>query len=133
MATALKSFLSEVEANLKSGEATEHTHRPALKGLFEGLLTGIRVINEPKQAEYGAPDFVLLRGEVPVGHLEAKDVGARLASFVADSERVKPRSREGKQLRRYREALPNLLYTVPMACFGIGLWRVRHVLRSRLG
>jgi predicted helicase len=111
MATVVKRFLSQVEANLKSGEATEHTHRPALKGLFEALLTGIQAINEPKQAEYGAPDFVLLRGEVPVGHVEAKDVGARLATFVADSERATPRSREGKQLRRYREALPNLLYT----------------------
>jgi hypothetical protein len=38
-------------------------------------------------------------------------VGLNLDRFIADSERDVPRTREGEQLKRYRAALPNLLYT----------------------
>jgi hypothetical protein len=74
-------------------------------------MAGTSATNEPKHAAYGAPDFVIQHGNVPIGHAEAKDVGLNLDKVIADSEREVPRTREGEQLKRYRAALPNLLYT----------------------
>ena len=48
---------------------------------------------------------------IHIGHVEAKDVGVALDVLVADSEREKPKTDNGRQLRRYCAALPNLLYT----------------------
>lgn len=107
----VKTFLAEIEANLKTGAATEHTYRPALKKLFDTMLAPAKAINEPKKAKYGAPDFLIKRDHVSMGHVEAKDVGTNLERFIADSEREKPRTSEGQQLKRYRANLPNLLYT----------------------
>jgi hypothetical protein len=108
---SIDAFLHEIEAKLKTGQATEHTYRAALEALFNTLLTPARATNEPKQASYGAPDFIIQQGNAPIGHAEAKDVGLDLGKYIADSEREVPRTREGEQLRRYRAALPNLLYT----------------------
>ena len=104
-------FLSEVEATLKSNIATEHSYRAALQHLFDSVLAPAKATNEPKHKAYGAPDFVIQRGSAPIGHAEAKDIGVVLDLVIADSEREKPRTDNGKQLRRYRAALPNLLYT----------------------
>jgi hypothetical protein len=84
----------------RAGGLREHSHRPALAGLLEHELTGLTIVNEPAQIECGAPDFVILRETIPVGHIEAKDLGLPLAE-VAESE----------QLRRYRAGLPNLILT----------------------
>lgn len=101
---ALSTYLHEVERELESGHATEHTYRPALKALIEGLRPGVRATNEPKRVECGAPDFVVSRDKrhrlTTIGHIEAKDVGVSLR----DAART-------DQLKRYREALPNLLLT----------------------
>ncbi len=107
----IQTFLRDVEANLKSGVATEHTYRPALKALFEGVLSGATAVNEPKHAPYGAPDFVLMRDEVPFAHVEAKDVGVVLEGIINDSERSTPKTSNGKQLKRYRAALSSFLFT----------------------
>ena len=104
-------FLAEIAGCLKSGIATEHTYRPALQQLFEAMLIPAKATNEPKHAQYGAPDFVIQQGNTPIGHVEAKDIGVKLDLIIGDSEREKPRTREGTQLRRYRAALPNLLFT----------------------
>jgi predicted helicase len=108
---SIDAFLHKIEAQLKTGQATEHTYRPALEALFNATLTPAVATNEPKQASYGAPDFIIQQGNAPIGHAEAKDVGLNLDRFIADSEREVPRTREGEQLKRYRAALPNLLYT----------------------
>lgn len=104
-------FLNAVESLLKSGSATEHSYRPALKTLFDTLLAPAQAINEPKKAEHGAVDFVLEQGNAPIGHAEAKDVGIPLAPTIADSEKTNPAKFNSKQLKRYRAAMPNLLYT----------------------
>ena len=48
----------------------------------------------------GAPDFIVEHRGVPVGHIECKDVGADL-----------DRAENSEQLKRYRDALPNLILT----------------------
>ncbi len=42
-------YLKQLENDLKAGNATEHTHRPALKSLLESLVTGVTATNEPRR------------------------------------------------------------------------------------
>lgn len=100
MSTPLKHYLATIEAALKAGNATEHTHRPALKALLENLDLGLTATNEPKRIACGAPDYILTRHDLIVGYIEAKDVGKSLA----ETER-------SEQLKRYRRALDNLVLT----------------------
>ncbi|GAB3306773.1 type ISP restriction/modification enzyme [Luteimonas notoginsengisoli] len=98
---AMRNYLASVEQALKTGQAGEHTHRPALEALLEALGgPAVDAINEPRQIKCGAPDFIIVRGTVPLGHVEAKDVGLDLVKLE-----------RGEQLTRYRESLGNLVFT----------------------
>ncbi len=108
---SVTTFLSQVEKLLKTGDATEHSYRLALGQLFDAVLAPSQAINEPKHKKYGAPDFIIQHDSSPIGHVEAKDVGTDLAHAIADSGKATPSTSNGKQLQRYRAALPNLLYT----------------------
>ncbi len=96
----LKSYLAQVKREFGTGEATEHTHRAALKGLVESFAPDVVAINEPKHVECGAPDYVVKREGLSVGYIEAKDVGKSLD----DAER-------SEQLDRYLKAQDNLILT----------------------
>ena len=52
-------YLSEINKAYLHGDATEHTHRPALKELVEGLGKKLTAINEPRRQKCGAPDLVV--------------------------------------------------------------------------
>lgn len=98
---ALKNYVVAIEQALKAGNATEHTYRPALKALIEAIGgSDVRATNEPKQIACGAPDFIVTRGVLPLGYVEAKDVGLDLG-----------RVEKSEQLGRYRESLVNLVLT----------------------
>lgn len=103
---SLQLYLREIQRNLSAGNATEHTHRPALKKLIESLASGVTATNEPKRVECGAPDFVVSRrtghGPVTIGYIEAKDVGA--SGKFGEIER-------SEQMERYLAALPNVILT----------------------
>jgi hypothetical protein len=60
-------YLQQLAAALKAGNATEHTHRPALKALMEALDATITATNEPKRIACRAPDYIVVRGELPLG------------------------------------------------------------------
>jgi hypothetical protein len=93
--------MKEVGGELATGLAREHAYRLALKALLEGLEPeGLRVTNEPKRSAVGAPDFVVARRGVPLGYVEAKDIGEDLRK-VERSE----------QLKRYRGAFSNPILT----------------------
>jgi hypothetical protein len=98
----LQNYLRKLERALKRGDATEHTHRPALKELIEALDDKVIATNEPKRSACGAPDYLVSRrrDQLSLGYIEAKDIGADLA----EHER-------GDQLKRYLPSLPNLLLT----------------------
>ena len=101
MVAALNAYRRELRKTRASGQATEHSYRPALQTLIEALGgAGTEAINEPTHSAYGAPDFVVQRGGVPIGHIECKDIGGNLDAAEAS-----------EQIRRYREALPNLILT----------------------
>ena len=103
--TAFEEYLQEISKNLAHGDATEHTHRPALKKLLESLGQGITATNEPTRIRCGAPDFNLTKGNVPLGHVETKAVGENLT----DMERGKPP--HGEQFGHYRDGLLNWVLT----------------------
>ena len=93
-------YLKAVERALAMGNATEHTHRRALQTFIESFDPKLTATNEPKQQKVGAPDLLVTRGGVPLGYVEAKDVGVSLDKAEASD-----------QLRRYRDGLENLLLT----------------------
>lgn len=93
-------YFNQVAAAVTKGDATEHTHRPALKDLIESLSPGIVATNEPKRIKCGAPDYILTRGETPLGYIEAKDVGESLDKIE-----------KSEQMKRYLPSLGNLILT----------------------
>jgi predicted helicase len=96
----LNNYLDTLQAHLQAGNATEHTHRPALQILLNALLPDYRITNEPRRIACGSPDFEIAKGEEPIGHIEAKDVGV-------DLDKVQ----KSEQLKRYLKSLNNLLLT----------------------
>ena len=98
--TIFKDYLAQIEQGYKAGNATEHTHRPALKDLLEAFQPGIVATNEPKRIKCGAPDYIITRKDIPLGFVEAKDIGVSLD----DTE-------SSEQLKRYRDGLANLILT----------------------
>ena len=102
-----------LQASLAQGNATEHTHRPALQALLESD-GNVSAVNEPKRIECGAPDFVVtMAGDNPlvVGYLEAKDTDVSLSDIEGDANRARPATANGQQFKRYLAALPNLILT----------------------
>jgi hypothetical protein len=96
----LSTYRQQLQKNLATGAATEHTHRAALQELVESLKPDVTVINEPQRIECGAPDLAVLRDSLIVGHVEAKDLPVPLDQ----AERT-------DQLRRYLTSLENLILT----------------------
>lgn len=100
MPSAIQTYLQDIACHLQAGNATEHTHRPALQTLLQSILPEYHITNEPRRIACGAPDFEIAKGSEPIGHIEAKDVGIDL-NKVQKSE----------QLARYVASLNNLLLT----------------------
>ncbi len=47
----VQDYIRTIEKELVAGNATEHTHRPALKALIEDLASGVTTTNEPSRIE----------------------------------------------------------------------------------
>lgn len=97
-------YLREIRKSLDKGDATEHTHRPALKTLLESCGRDIDATNEPRRIACGAPDFNITRKRVPIGHVETKDIGVNL------DEMERGKGPNGEQFKRY-STLPNWMLT----------------------
>jgi hypothetical protein len=93
-------YLTEVDKLYRSGNATEHSYRPALKSLFERITTGLTITNEPKHIECGAPDYIITKGTVPLGYIEAKDITVGINN-----------KQNKEQFDRYKQSLGNLIIT----------------------
>ena len=93
-------YIDELDQLFKSGNATEHTYRPALQRLFENMMPELGVTNEPKRIACGAPDYIITRKGMPVGYIEAKDIGVDLNAKA-----------HKEQFDRYKQSLDNLLIT----------------------
>ena len=93
-------YLDEVRKKLSTGMAKEHAYRGALEDLLETTGDGVQAINDSERVACGAPDYIVLRGPTPVGYVEAKDIDENLDAAARTD-----------QLKRYREALNNLILT----------------------
>lgn len=104
----------------RTGSATEHSYRPALRSFLQSLDSSIEAVNDPRRVDCGAPDFIVYKGSIPVGYIETKDIGKSLN-----------RAENSEQLHRYRAGLRNLILTDYLDF----RWYVNGVLRDhvRLG
>ena len=96
----ISDYLRKVAKTHSTGKATEHSYRGHLQTLLEELLPDVMATNEPKRVACGAPDYLLTRDELPLGYVEAKDIGAGL-----DDDKHK------EQFDRYRGSLGNMIFT----------------------
>src|SRR5579884_1780819 len=101
---AFQAYVADIERHLALGNATEHTHRPALVNLLKQLAPAYDVTNEPKRSDFGAPDLVVGvgtgYGPLTIGYVEAKDIGKSLDE-----------AEKSEQLQRYLRSLENLVLT----------------------
>lgn len=97
-------YIENLNQRYKLGNATEHTFRGDLQQLLESLVPEIQATNEPKRQKCGAPDYILTRKDIPVGFIEAKDIGDK------DLEGTKKTGNK-EQFDRYKASLNNLIFT----------------------
>ncbi len=100
----IEQYIDNVNKRYKLGNATEHTFRGDLQQLIESLVPTIRATNEPKRQSCGAPDYIVTQKEIPVGFIEAKDIGDK------DLEGAKKTGNK-EQFDRYKASLNNLIFT----------------------
>lgn len=76
----VQQYMDEVRSLYASGHAREHAYRPPLQRLM-GSFIDVEAINDPKQSEHGAPDFIFQRlsnRDIILGYAEAKDIDVNL-------------------------------------------------------
>src|SRR5690554_2059728 len=100
----IHNYIDNLNQRYTLGNATEHTFRGDLQNLLETLVPEIRATNEPKRQACGAPDYILTKRDIPVGFIEAKDIGDK------DLE-GKKKSVNKEQFDRYKASLNNLIFT----------------------
>jgi predicted helicase len=100
----LSQYIQSINERFKRGNATEHTFRGDLQQLIESLMPDISATNEPKRQKCGAPDYILMRKDIPVGFIEAKDIGD------IDLDGAKKTGNK-EQFDRYKASLSNILFT----------------------
>jgi predicted helicase len=97
----LSQYIQQINQRLAEGHTSEHSFRADLEALIRTLLPGHNVINEPSQiTDCGNPDYVITKKAIPIGYIEAKDIGKDL-----NHKQYK------EQFSRYRNALDNLIIT----------------------
>lgn len=96
----LEQYCKSIKQRFNAGISTEHSYRGDLQNLLQNLVKGITVTNEPKRIDCGAPDYIIQNKVVPIGYIEAKDIGKDLG-----------KEEKSDQLKRYRTSLDNLILT----------------------
>ncbi len=96
----IQQYIDKINTLYQTGDAREHSYRGDLANLLMTILPEILVTNEPARVACGAPDYVLTKKDIPVGYIEAKDIGVDLASKSLK-----------EQFDRYKAGLTNLIFT----------------------
>ena len=97
----IQEYVDILNTRYKTGISREHSYRGDLQTLLSTIATDVLITNEPARIACGAPDYIITKGKnnIPVGYIEAKDIGKPL-----NSKDYK------EQFDRYR-SLPNLIIT----------------------
>lgn len=101
----IQTYLTNCNRLLQTGNAREHSYRGHLETLLNEIINDdtIEVVNEPARiVDVGAPDYSITRKDVPIGYVEAKDIGAQ----DLDGKKINK-----EQFDRYKNALDNLIIT----------------------
>lgn len=96
----LTQYVQALNTRYQTGISREHSYRGDLQNLLSTFLPDYLVTNEPARIECGAPDYILTKKDIPVGYIEAKDIGVDLGSKTLK-----------EQFDRYRASLNNLIFT----------------------
>jgi predicted helicase len=97
----LQQYIDSVARRFASGISREHSYRADLENLLRAMVTTVEITNEPANVtDCGNPDYVITKGKIPIGYIEAKDIAKDL-----NSKSYK------EQFGRYRNALDNLIIT----------------------
>ncbi len=102
---AIRGFIKKVVRKHSGGSATELSYRSDLEELIAVLGKKIvRPLNEARGTrKIGKPDITVIHSDnIPIGYLEAKDIGIPIRDFTGANK---------KQFDRYTENLDNLVYT----------------------
>lgn len=97
-------YVQSISKRYQLGNSTEHTFRGDLQSLIETLVPKVSATNEPKRQRCGAPDFILTHKDIPVGFIEAKNIGD------PDLD-GKSKSGNKEQFDRYKASLDNIIFT----------------------
>lgn len=100
MKLTIQEYLKKVGERYKLGNATEHSYRGDLERLISSLVSDVVVTNEPSRIECGAPDYIITKNKIPIGYIEAKDIGKDLSN-----------KEYKEQFDRYKKSLNNLIIT----------------------
>lgn len=101
----IQSYIQAVNAKFITGKTTEHSFRGDLQSLVESIIgSDYMVINEPKRQTCGAPDYIIEKNSIPIGFIEAKDIGD------TDLE-GKKKTGNKEQFDRYKASLNNIVFT----------------------
>ena len=100
----LEKYLDNIINRHALGNTTEHSFRGDLQQLLETLFPEIRATNEPKRQACGAPDYILTKKDLPIGFIEAKDIGDK------DLDGLKKTGNK-EQFDRYKTSLHNIIFT----------------------
>ena len=76
----IQGYIEELQRHLSTGEAREHTYRPAAADLFTSF-NDIQAANDQARTEHGATDFVFYKKsntKIILGYAEAKDINVNL-------------------------------------------------------
>jgi len=93
-------YIQRLNKRYKTGISTEHSYRSDLQNLLESIVSNVLVTNEPSHIACGAPDYIITKKNIPIGYIEAKDIGKPL-----NSKEYK------EQFNRYKKSLDNLIIT----------------------
>ena len=96
----IQEYVDRVNQRYKTGILTEDSYRGDLKILLETITSDVLITYEPDRVACGAPDYIITNRNIPVGYIEAKDIGKPLESHEYR-----------EQLDRYKRSLSNLIIT----------------------
>ena len=96
----VQEYIDKIHKRFITGISREHSYRGDLQTLLETLAPDVLVTNEPARVACGAPDYIITRKNIPVGYIEAKDIGSDLSNKSYK-----------EQFDRYKQSLNNLIIT----------------------
>ena len=103
MQQCIKTYISELNNLYATGVAREHAYRVPLQNLMNALLPkGYTIVNEPARIACGAPDYIILHGDVPMAFMEAKDL---------DDRDLDGNREHREQFERYKNSLNSIVFT----------------------